>query len=150
VAADHPLSNLGLLRRSVPDAVVPLVETPTTLSADADAANARIAALPRFDLVWLGVGGDGHSASWFPGPDLAAALDPASTRHVLAVTPDPLPPEAPVARLTLSLARVLAARRILIVATGTAKRAILESPGGLPIAAVLESGHPDICIHWSE
>lgn len=46
--------------------------------------------------------------------------------RVLAVRPDPLPAEAPVARISLSLETIATARRVLITITGTAKRRLLE------------------------
>src|SRR5204863_2231371 len=78
------------------------------------------------DLVWLGMGKDGHTASIFAGPDLQDALDAPKARRAVGVMPDPLPPEAPVARVTLTRAAILSARTILITITGEQKRELLE------------------------
>jgi len=77
------------------------------------------------DLVWLGMGKDGHTASIFAGPDLQDALDAPKTRRAVGVMPDPLPPEAPVARVTLTRSAILSARTVMIVITGEEKRALL-------------------------
>jgi 6-phosphogluconolactonase len=69
---------------------------------------------PRFDLILLGLGEDGHTASLFPGSD---ALDVRGVRVTTAVGPKP-PPE----RVTLTLPVLNAARRVIFVATGEAKR----------------------------
>lgn len=125
VPHDHPLSNVGALRRAF--GTTGTVIEP--LSPDLP--------VPRFDLVWLGMGGDGHVASLFPGND----PDPAAPPGVIAVTPDPLPPEAPVARTTLTLAAIAASADIILVVRGEAKRALLAAAaaGGndLPVARLL-------------
>jgi 6-phosphogluconolactonase len=79
------------------------------------------------DLCLLGVGGDGHCASIFPGPDYDEALNGPKERRALGVMPDPLPPEAPVARVTLSRAAIVSARALMIAITGDTKKEVLEA-----------------------
>lgn len=149
VRTNDPLSNFGRLRGWVRGTeaeaarLVALADAPGDLAADADAADARVADLAPFDLVWAGMGADGHTLSWFPGRDLAAALT--SARMVVAVEPEPPPPEAPVTRLTFTLQAARGARHRLLTATGAAKRAVLDAPGAHPVGYLLALGPS---IHW--
>ena len=120
-----------------------------------NAANAKLAELKfPLDLAWLGVGLDGHTASIFPGPDLEEALNAPNGRHAVGVMPDPLPTEAPVARVTLTRSAILSARTILITITGQEKRDLLElaiadgHSSRLPIGRVLAEAEQPIDIHW--
>ena len=106
-----------------------------------------------FDAVLLGMGGDAHIASLFPGVTPQDGLDPASRSAAIAVTPDPLPPEAPYARVSLCVSRLIAARTLLLMLVGTTKRDVLHaarerSPSDAPVNAVLAAA-PDLAIHWS-
>ncbi|HEV2596098.1 MAG TPA: 6-phosphogluconolactonase [Sphingomicrobium sp.] len=106
------------------------------------------------DLVWLGMGADGHTASIFPGPDLQGALDAPKARRAVGVMPDPLPKEAPVPRVTLTRAAILSARTVTIVITGDEKRQVLEQAiadgqsSRAPIGRVLAEAEQPIDIHW--
>ena len=77
------------------------------------------------DLCLLGMGTDGHTASIFPGPDLDEALQGPKERRALGVMPDPLPPEAPVARVTLSHSAIASSRSLMIAISGAKKREVL-------------------------
>ena len=104
---------------------------------------------PDFDMVILGMGDDGHTASFFPGGDtLAEALSPASP-DLLAISA----PGSGEPRLTFSLRKLLAAKEVILHIQGAAKQATLDkalSPGDvldMPIRAVLRSAKP-IEIYW--
>lgn len=132
VAEDHPASNVGRIRA----ALQPL--------------GARIVALtegaqpPRFALAWLGMGTDGHVASLFPNTD-PQVDDPLPVRRL---TPDPLPPEAPFDRLSLTIPALLNADALLIVARGADKRTLLEAAArgahDLPVARLLNAARQPV------
>lgn len=134
VPHDHPASNVGALRAAF-GATGATVE-PLSL----------VLPLPRFRLVWVGVGDDGHIASLFPGSD----PDPAAAPGVIEVVPDPLPPEAPFPRLTLTLAALADADAVIVVARGAAKRRVLEAAlagADLPVARLFAMA--PVMVYWS-
>ena len=73
--------------------------------------------MPKFDLVLLGVGPDGHVASLFPGLP-AVDLPAADGRWVVGVEGSPKPPPL---RISLSLAAIVSAREVVVVAFGAGK-----------------------------
>ena len=161
VAMTDPLSNAAMIAKVFLPKGARVLPITTDKAADykmaGKAADARLQELHwPLDLVWLGVGADGHTASIFPGPDLDEALNGPKERRALGVMPDPLPADAPVARVTLSRASILSARTIVLAVTGKEKRAIIEKAiedGALstvPIGRVLADAEQAIDIHWHE
>jgi 6-phosphogluconolactonase len=122
VALDDPASNYAMAKAALldhvpipPEQVFPLVgdPTPALRRVPADAAGR-----PRFDIVHLGLGDDGHTASLFPG---SPALQEA--RALVAVVRDA--PKPPPGRLTLTLPVINAARAVLFMVQGASKRGAL-------------------------
>ena len=109
--------------------------------------------VPRpFDALILGMGNDGHTASLFPGAaELGRATSLTSGRTCMAITP----PEAPHARMTLTLPAILDARHIFLHITGREKKAVLEKAlqhgpaQAMPIRSVLNRQPPPLSIYWA-
>ena len=138
VPAEHPASNFGALRAAFAGTaatILPLVE--------GERPN-------KFDLVWLGMGEDGHVASLFPR---MCAL-PRKRRQVIATVPKPLPPEAPFSRLSLNRRALAATSETILVVTGAAKRRVIEAAlAGSdlhPVSDILRGGKAPVTIYWSE
>ncbi|MFM5885842.1 MAG: 6-phosphogluconolactonase [Novosphingobium sp.] len=125
VPEDHPASNVGRIRA----ALEPLGATVVALQEGANP--------PHFALTWLGMGGDGQIASLFPNTD-PRVDDPASVRRLM---PDPLPPEAPFARLSLTIPALLDSAALVFVIRGADKRAVFDAArageNDLPVARLL-------------
>jgi 6-phosphogluconolactonase len=146
VPEDHADSNACLIREHLLQEHAAAAQF-DSMKVDIDdvfaAENASSERLEAFadaiDIVILGMGEDGHTASFFPGAGtLADALDPTSQKLCLAVRP----PSAPHDRMTLSLAALLRSRQLYLHITGEKKLSVLqEALAGddvmkLPIRAV--------------
>lgn len=109
-------------------------------------------ALGRFAVVILGMGGDGHTASLFPGTEaLAKGLDLESGKNCIGVTPL----NAPHARMSLTLPRLLDTDHLIIHITGDQKKTVLEQaqekcdPQRWPVSAVLHQDRIPVDIYWA-
>jgi len=112
---------------------------------------AAAAHLPAFDAVVLGMGDDGHTASFFPdGDNLAKALDLATQERIVTMRA----PDAGEPRLTFTLKALLASPFIALHIEGDGKMEVLkkaEQPGPvaeMPIRAVLQATHP-VTLYWA-
>ncbi len=132
---------------------VPLKGKGATPADDAAAAEPAIRAALPFAVMLLGMGGDGHIGSLFPGDaDLAAYLDPAGERLCVGVARSPDSP--PVPRISLTLAAMLASRLILVMISGLEKRELMvrvltDPTSSLPVAAVLRQDAVRVRILWA-
>ena len=117
VPPDHPDSNYRMAREALLDHVSPATvhRMPAELGPDEGAAEYSriVASLVPLDVVVLGIGEDGHTASLFPGhPELQAK------GWVVGVRDSPKPPPE---RVTLTLQALREARHVIILATGAGK-----------------------------
>jgi 6-phosphogluconolactonase len=132
VPEDHPASNTGRVRALLEPVGAEVV------------ALSEMEQVPHFALAWLGMGADGHIASLFPNTD-PRADDPLKIRRL---TPDPLPPEAPFDRITLTMPALLDAGELLFVIRGAEKRALFEAAArgesDLPVARLLAAARQPV------
>ncbi len=153
VPETSPRSNAGLVRRHLLKShaasarFLPLVTDAPAPEEGCVLVNNMVAAMPLpFAAVVLGMGADGHTASFFPGGDrLMQALEPGpgilveSLRAEAAVEP----------RITLTLPVLLAADYVALHIEGETKRRVLENLTiAMPVSAVL-ARQPAPEIFWS-
>ena len=106
--------------------------------------------LSPLDVVILGMGTDGHTASFFPDAEnLGALLDPAQTRWVMSVDA----PSAGEPRLTLTLPLLVGARFLAVHIEGEEKKSVLQAalePGGArPVSAIFEQSRKPVPVYWA-
>ncbi len=154
VPVEHDDSNTGLLKKHLlqgPAAkarFVGLYNAANTLQDAAEQADRLLAELPPIDVLILGMGDDGHTASLFPNsPNLADALDEANPRRCWPM----LAPTVPHQRLSMSLGLLASAKNKVLSIQGQSKLNTLNDAlagtdvAALPIRAFLQ---PTLEIYW--
>jgi 6-phosphogluconolactonase len=150
VPPDDPESNFHLAQEllfaplKIGDAQIHRIRGEDPPEAAAKAASTEIsqiaplneAGLPILDLIFLGMGEDGHVASLFPGEPDVSISDKAIYR---AVNNSPKPPPN---RVTLGYAAIALARQVWVLVSGTGKETALReslfSEGRTPLARVTQ------------
>lgn len=159
VPPDNPRSNhlliaTHLLQNAAASArFVPLYQPAGSAKDAARIATEKTAAIGNpFDVVVLGMGGDGHTASFFPdGDHLTQALDLSLPRRVLAMEAE----GAGEPRLTFSFSSLHDARLLALHIEGAEKRAVLEraltgtDEAEMPIRAVFNRAASALEIYWA-
>ena len=160
VPESNARSNAALLKANLldgPAALARFVPLYRALPQPEDALGEMertLRALPLpFDALVLGMGNDGHTASFFPGGDrLADALDTAGSRLILPMRA----PGAGEPRITLTLTPILAARHLYLHIEGAAKQAVLQQAvsgeqagDAYPVRAVLAQAASPVRIYWA-
>lgn len=159
VDESSPRSNAALVRhhlltgKAAGARFLPLYSPDHTPEAGWLAAELRLRTAPMpMTVAILGMGEDGHTASYFPGGDrLDAALDPRTKRMTEIIRA----PAAGEPRITLTLATLLAAERLVLHIEGETKRQVLERAlaegpvTNMPVRAVLHQNRVPVEVHWA-
>jgi 6-phosphogluconolactonase len=152
-ASNELLVRTNLLQNKAANAQFIPLKTPANTAVDGETALANsFSNIGKFTVVILGMGGDGHTASLFPGADgLARAMASDASHICQAITPLTAPHE----RMTLTAARLLDAHHLVIHITGEAKREVLERAKGLedqaelPISLFLQQESTPTELYWA-
>jgi 6-phosphogluconolactonase len=159
VAETDDRSNAKLVRqhllrdRAAEALFLPLTNDAPSPEQGAAEVEQRLAALPMpIDVVLLGLGEDGHTASWFPGGNhLSEALDPAGPHLVLPMRA----PDAPEPRMTLTAPVIATARQLYLQIEGQNKLQTLEralagqAVTEMPVRYILQNCRRRLSIYWS-
>ncbi len=122
VPVDDPDSNEGMARSVLFDGTAARVHSARGAGADIESAAAAydevVAGFPVIDLIHLGVGADGHTASLFPGSPALAVTD-----RLVVSTEDGHHPHA---RLTFTYPAIARGRLVVLTVAGAEKREVVQ------------------------
>jgi 6-phosphogluconolactonase len=122
VPLDHPDSNYGLARASLLERVgAANAVYPMRCEEGPDPYQLKVGELGRLDLVHLGLGTDGHTASLFPG-SAALSVDPG---RLVVLNEDPNG-HNPYQRMTLTFSGISRARLVIFTVSGEEKREAMQ------------------------
>lgn len=153
-ASNERLVRENLLQHAASDATFIAHKTQASSPFDAiDDLNEQLKALPElFSVVILGMGEDGHTASFFPGAEtLSKCIDPNTELNCFATTPLTAPHD----RMTLTLPRVLKSRWLVLHLTGDAKLPVLEQAqqgtdtNEMPVRTVLNQTQTPLSVYFA-
>jgi 6-phosphogluconolactonase len=161
VDTQHADSNERALREAFTPAIsqgltiIGLRGDAATLENAADQANVVLMQLGRgLDVLVLGMGEDGHTASLFPtANNFSEAIKLNAERAAYAM--QPMPAHAPHNRISMSLAFLRRSTRAYLAIHGENKRKVLEQAAAstnaqqLPISAWFQAGMPKLNVFWS-
>lgn len=159
VPADNPRSNhllvaTNLLQNKATAATFqPLYQAAGSVEGAAKLATTATQAIGNpFDVAILGMGGDGHTASFFPGGNnLAVALDPKTPRGIITMDAE----GAGEPRLTFTFSSLQDARLLVLHIEGESKKDVLTKAEGngdeadMPIRAILRRAASPVDIYWA-
>jgi len=134
VAANDPDANQRLVREALLERVPPVGSFHPMSCGDVVSYQRMLEEMPALDLVHLGLGPDGHTASLFPG---SPALDPSP--GTLAIRSSDPNERNPHERMTLTFEAITRARLVVFTVSGDSKRdtlRALEAGADLPAARV--------------
>ncbi|MCY6382362.1 6-phosphogluconolactonase [Hoeflea prorocentri] len=152
--SNQRLAAMNLLQdKAALAAFIPLYSDGMTADAAARDAALKFGEIGKpLDVAVLGLGTDGHTASWFPGsPDLGMLTDPQQGFQVMATEA----PGQPETRLTLTLPPLMRAKNVILHIEGKQKRSVLENAMNsgpveeLPVRAILRRTERPLKVYWA-
>lgn len=152
--SNHALVSQGLLQGKAAGArFIPLYHTDVSVEDAARLATEATRDICQpFDVVILGMGGDGHTASFFPGGNnLEKALDPNTPRGIITMKAD----GAGEPRLTFTFSALQDARLLVLHIETASKKPVIDQAlakgkdSTLPIGRVIANAASETEIYWA-
>jgi 6-phosphogluconolactonase len=150
---EHLVRSHLLKEKAAAATFIGLKNAAATATAGENECARKLRNVPRpFDVLILGMGADGHTASLFPGAQkLALATDMNATQTCMGIAPLAAPHE----RMTLTLPAILDTRQIFLHITGQAKKDVLQQARAegpveaMPIRFILRQQATPVAVYWA-